>query len=92
MLSPAQFSEFSAIYIRHITTSFKYSRANFVYHTCGNTMHLVEKMAAAGVQGVSLDSHDMGVDLPAVAARLPEDVVVIGNISPSNTVLVQRLQ
>jgi uroporphyrinogen decarboxylase len=85
MLSPAQFSEFSAIYIRHITTSFKYSRAGFVYHTCGNTMHLVEKMAAAGVHGVSLDSRDMGVDLPAVARRLPEDVVVIGNISPATT-------
>ena len=85
MLSPAQFSEFSAIYIRHITTSFKYSGANFVYHTCGNTMHLVDKMARAGVNGVSLDSRDTGVDLPAVAARLPEDVVVIGNISPTAT-------
>ncbi len=85
MLSPAQFSEFSAIYIHHITASFKYSRANFVYHTCGNTMHLVEKMAAAGVQGVSLDSRDMGVDLPAVASRIPDEVVVIGNISPATT-------
>jgi len=85
MLSPEQFSEFSAIYIRHITTSFKYSGANFVYHTCGNTMHLVDKMARAGVQGVSLDSRDTGVDLPSVAARLPEDVVVIGNVSPTAT-------
>jgi uroporphyrinogen decarboxylase len=85
MLSPAQFSEFSAIYIRHIVTSFKYSGANFVYHTCGNTMHLVEKMAASGVHGVSLDSHDMGVDLPAVTARISEDVAVIGNISPATT-------
>jgi len=83
MLSPEQFSEFSAIYIRHITTSFKYSGANFVYHTCGNTMHLVDKMARAGVQGVSLDSRDTGVDLPSVAARMPEDVVVIGNVSPT---------
>jgi uroporphyrinogen decarboxylase len=85
MLSPEQFSEFSAIYIRHITTSFKYSRANFVYHTCGNTMHLVDKMVRAGVHGVSLDSQDMGVDLPAVASRVPADVVVIGNISPATT-------
>ena len=85
MLSPEQFAEFSAVYIRHITTSFKYSRANFVYHTCGNTMHLVDKMVKAGVQGVSLDSRDMGVDLPAVAARIPDDVVVIGNISPATT-------
>lgn len=85
MLSPAQFSEFSAIYIRHITTSFKYSGANFVYHTCGNTMHLVEKMADAGVNGVSLDSADTGVDLPAVASKISKEVVVIGNINPATT-------
>ncbi len=85
MLSPEQFSEFSAIYIRHITTSFKYSGANFVYHTCGNTMHLVQKMVRAGVHGVSLDSRDAGVDLAAVAAELADDVVVIGNINPTTT-------
>ncbi len=85
MLSPEQFSEFSAIYIRHITTSFKYGGASFIYHTCGNTMHLVEKMARAGVHGVSLDSRDAGVDLPTVASSLPEDIVVIGNISPTTT-------
>jgi uroporphyrinogen decarboxylase len=85
MLSPEQFSEFSAIYIRHITTSFKYSGINFVYHTCGNTMHIVEKMVRSGVNGLSLDSHDVGVDLAAVARIVPEDVVVIGNINPATT-------
>jgi len=85
MLSPDQFSEFSAIYIRHITTSFKYSGINFVYHTCGNTMHLVEKMARSGVNGLSLDSREVGVDLAAVARELPEDVVAIGNINPVTT-------
>jgi uroporphyrinogen decarboxylase len=85
MLSPEQFSEFSAIYIRHITTSFKYSGINFVYHTCGNTMHLAEKMARSGVNGLSLDSRDVGVDLAAVARAVPEDVVVIGNVNPATT-------
>ncbi len=41
MLSPEQFAEFSAVYVRHLTESFRYSRVGFVYHTCGNTMHLV---------------------------------------------------
>jgi uroporphyrinogen decarboxylase len=85
MLSPEQFSEFSAIYIRHITQSFKYSGMNFVYHTCGNTMHLVEKMVRSGVNGVSLDSPDAGVDLAAVAKSVPEEVVVIGNVNPATT-------
>jgi uroporphyrinogen decarboxylase len=85
MLSPQQFEEFSAVYVRHITQSFKYSRAGFVYHTCGNTMHLVEAMGKAGVQGVSLDSPDCGVDLKEAAARVSDDVVVMGNISPATT-------
>ncbi|HET6485335.1 MAG TPA: uroporphyrinogen decarboxylase family protein [Spirochaetia bacterium] len=85
MLSPQQFSEFSAIYIRHITTSFKYSGINFVYHTCGNTTHLVEKMVRSGVNGLSLDSREAGVDLPTLSKQVPEDVVVIGNISPTTT-------
>jgi uroporphyrinogen decarboxylase len=85
MLSPDQFSEFSAIYIRHITQSFKYSGIGFVYHTCGNTMHLVDKMVRSGVQGVSLDSPDVGVDLAAVAKNLPDDVVAIGNVNPATT-------
>jgi len=85
MLSPEQFSEFSAIYIRHITTSFKYSGINFVYHTCGNTMHLAEKMVRSGVNGLSLDSRDVGVDLAAVARSVPEEVVVIGNVNPATT-------
>jgi uroporphyrinogen decarboxylase len=85
MLSPEQFSEFSAIYIRHITESFKYSGISFVYHTCGNTMHLVEKMVRSGVHGVSLDSPDVGVDLAAVAKGLPEGIVAIGNVNPATT-------
>ncbi len=85
MLSPPQFEEFSAVYVRHITQSFKYSRASFVYHTCGNTMHLVEAMGKAGVQGVSLDSADCGVDLREAASRVSDQVVVIGNISPATT-------
>ncbi|MBN2309630.1 MAG: uroporphyrinogen decarboxylase family protein [Candidatus Hydrogenedentes bacterium] len=87
MLSPALFEQFSASYVRHLTDSFKYSGTQIVYHTCGNTMHVVEKMVGAGVAGISLDSPEAGVDLPAVAKVVPESVVVIGNINPATTVL-----
>lgn len=85
MLSPPLFEEFSAIYVRHITQSFKYSRASFVYHTCGNTMHLVEAMGRAGVHGVSLDAPETGVDLREAASRVSAQIVVMGNISPATT-------
>ncbi len=61
MLGPDQFEEFSAQYVRHITMSCKYSGIGTVYHTCGNTMHVLNKMVGAGVSGVSLDSHEAGV-------------------------------
>lgn len=87
MLGPGQFQEFSSFYVRHIKDSIKYSGVNTIYHTCGNTMHLIEKMVESGVDGVSLDSKEVGVTLQEVAKRVPESVVVIGNISPTTTML-----
>jgi uroporphyrinogen decarboxylase len=87
MLRPEQFADFSSRYVRHLTESFRYSGVDFVYHTCGNTMHLVGKMVRAGVCGVSLDSRDAGVDLAAAAREVPPDVAVIGNINPARTIL-----
>ena len=90
MLGPAQFEQFSADYVRHINNSCKYTDVATVYHTCGNTMHLVGKMVESGVDAVSLDSPEAGVDLPAVAETLPTDVMVIGNINPTGVLLRGR--
>jgi len=87
MLGPNQFSEFSAFYVKHIIESIKYSKTNTVYHTCGNTMHLIDRMVRSGVNGLSLDSKDMGVDIKEVLDKVPENIVVIGNISPCKTLL-----
>lgn len=90
MLGPDQFEQFSADYVRHINNSCKYTGVATVYHTCGNTMHLVGKMVESGVDAVSLDSPEAGVDLPAVARDLPPEVVVIGNINPTGVLLGGR--
>jgi uroporphyrinogen decarboxylase len=87
MLGPDQFEEFSGNYVRDICRSLEYTDAAVVYHTCGNSMHLIEKMCAAGVNGLSLDAPETGVDLADAARRAPEDVAVIGNISPVGTLL-----
>jgi len=42
-------------------------------------------MVRSGVNGLSLDSREAGVDLPTLSKQVPEDVVVIGNISPTTT-------
>ncbi|MBN2301274.1 MAG: uroporphyrinogen decarboxylase family protein [Lentisphaerae bacterium] len=87
MLGPNQFAEFSANYVRHIIESCKYTGIAAIYHTCGNTMHLVDKMVESGISAVSLDSSEAGVDLPAVAKKLPSDVIIMGNINPTGTIL-----
>ena len=92
MLGPDQFGAFSADYVRHIIESCKYTGVATVYHTCGNTMRLVGKMAEAGVNAVSLDSPEAGVDLKAVAERLPPEVVIVGNINPTGSMLNGRPQ
>jgi len=90
MLGPDHFEVFSARYVRHIIDSCKYTGVATVYHTCGNTMALVSTMAEAGVDAVSLDSPEAGVNLSEVARTLPSDVVVMGNINPTGRLLNGR--
>jgi len=90
MLGPDQFAAFSAGYVRHLTESCKYTGVATIYHTCGNTMPLVEKMAESGVNAISLDSPEAGVNLPAVAERLSSDLVIMGNINPTGRMLTGR--
>jgi uroporphyrinogen decarboxylase len=90
MLGPAHFERFSATYVRHLVGSCRYTGVSTIYHTCGNTMHLVSTMAESGVDAVSLDSPAAGVDLRAVARGLPSEVVIMGNISPTGTLLRGR--
>jgi uroporphyrinogen decarboxylase len=90
MLGPDHFWRFSAAYVRHLVDSCRFTGVGTIYHTCGNTMHLVGKMAESGVDAVSLDSPAAGVDLPAVAKSLPPAVVIVGNINPTGTILSGR--
>lgn len=46
-------------------------------HVCGNSTHLLEEMALAGVEGIYLGGK---VDLPKVAELLPLNLVLMGNI------------
>ncbi|MCC6694926.1 MAG: uroporphyrinogen decarboxylase family protein [Candidatus Hydrogenedentes bacterium] len=87
MLGPEQFERFSASHVRKIAGLCRGACVSSIYHTCGNTMHVVDIMAAAGVDGISLDAAHTGVDLPAVAQRVSRDIAVIGNICPATTML-----
>ena len=87
MLGPEHFEQFSSRFVHHINESFKFTDTATVYHTCGNTMHLIDKMVDSQVNAISLDSPDAGVDLPAVAKRVDGKVILFGNINPTGHIL-----
>ena len=87
MLGPNEFAAFSGSYVQYIIESCKYTGIATIYHTCGNTMHLINKMVETGVSALSLDSQEVGVDLPAVAKQVPPEVVIMGNINPTGSLL-----
>ncbi len=87
MLGPKQFEKFSSQFVKEICDSCNDSGVASIYHICGNSMHLIEKMVEAGVYGLSLDSPEAGIDIVAAAKRIPEDVAVIGNVSPIGALL-----
>jgi uroporphyrinogen decarboxylase len=81
ILSPRAYWEFAGKctqnLVRHLDT-------RTILHICGNTEHLAKLMCQTSVHGLSLDSL---VRLPTIAAMIPKDVVLIGNISPVETML-----
>jgi uroporphyrinogen decarboxylase len=87
MLGPDQFKEFSGKYVKYITENCKYTGIATVYHICGNSMHLIDEMVDSGIDGISLDSSKTGVNMLRVAKKLPDEVILIGNIDPVGALL-----
>jgi uroporphyrinogen decarboxylase len=87
MLGPEEFQKFSSNFVRHIVNSYRYTDVAIIYHTCGNTMHLIEKMVDSQVDAISLDSPKIGVSLPEVAKRVKNQTILMGNIDPTGIIL-----
>jgi len=87
MLGPAHFLEFSGNYVRQIVQLCKGYDVDTIYHICGNSMHLIKNMVNSGVNGLSLDSPEAGVTLVEAIRKVPEDVIVIGNLNPVGKIL-----
>lgn len=81
LLSPKAYQTFAAEPFRRVVESIG---RPVILHICGNSTHIIEKMCATGVQGISVD---YPVDLPAIVSRVPADVVIMGNLNPVGTLL-----
>jgi len=85
LLSPALAAEFSEPYARRIVQAVQDDSFSVIYHNCGNnTPLMIGSILRVGAMGYHFgDSIDMAEMLKAI----PEDALVLGNISPSRQFL-----
>jgi len=74
-LSPVNYDNFSLRYTSKIIASLT---KPCILHVCGKAGHIIEKMCQSGAEALSIDE----VDMTQVIKIVPNDVVIIGNISP----------
>ncbi len=76
LLSPRMCMKFSVPYIKEIYDAISIPG---VLHVCGNTDTHTSALLATGAEALSID---WCTNLPECIAQVPEDVVIMGNISP----------
>ena len=81
LLSPALVEEFSAPYVRELVAAVQTPDFPVIYHNCGNnTVRMLDAILTAGAAGYHFGN---AVDMREVLARMPADVLTMGNIDPA---------
>lgn len=81
LLSPKLEAKFSAPYVKEIADALKSEDFLVMYHNCGNyTPMMVDSLVANGC-----DAYHFGnaIDMKAMLEAWPEDILVMGNIDPT---------
>ncbi len=86
IISPKKFEELVAPRLRRIFSELDDDVWKTI-HICGNTNRFLEPMLNCGAEGLSLDQV---MNLPEVARKVPEDVVLFGNLDPIYTLAKLR--
>lgn len=81
LLSPALGAEFSHGYVRKIVDAVQTDDFTVIYHNCGNTV----PMMAKDIFNIGAKGYHFGdaVRMADMLAWAPDDVLVMGNVSPS---------
>ncbi len=85
MLSPKLARDFSESYVRQIASACSSEDFLVIYHNCGNnTVQMIDSILATGC-----DAYHFGdaISMKEILTHIPEDTVVMGNVSPSEQFL-----
>lgn len=81
VLSPRLVDSFSSAYIRRIVRAVQSESFGVFYHNCGNNVpKLVDSIKTIGAYGYHFGN---AIELKQVLERMPEDVLVMGNVDPA---------
>ncbi|MDD4081489.1 MAG: uroporphyrinogen decarboxylase family protein [Eubacteriales bacterium] len=81
LLSPALSKAFSEPYVRRIAQAARSDDFLVIYHNCGNnTPLMLDSILRTGCDGYHFGD---AVALPELVGRVPRDLLVMGNVSPS---------
>lgn len=81
LLSPDLEAEFSGKYVKEIVDAVQDDDFVIIYHNCGpNTPMMVESMVANGAMAYHFGD---AIDLVSLLEKMPSDIPVCGNISPT---------
>lgn len=80
LLSPTLMKEFAAPYMKRLVDAVQTDAFIVIYHNCGDAvMRLTEDIVSCGAMAYHFGN---AIDLKAMLEKMPEDVVVMGNIDP----------
>ncbi len=80
LLSPALMEEFAAPYMKRLVEAVQDDEFIVVYHNCGGAVpRLVDSIVSCGAMAYHFGN---AVDMKMMLEKMPDDVVVMGNIDP----------
>lgn len=81
LLSAAMASEFATPYMKLIVDEVQSDSFGVIYHNCGgSTPQMIDELASFGALGYHFGD---AVDMAEICAKMPPDVLVLGNVSPA---------
>ncbi len=84
LLSPGVCEAFSSRYVRGIVEAVQDERFSVIYHNCGNTLPLLSSILGIGARACHFGD---AVDIGEILKGMPDEVPVMGNLSPSRCLL-----
>ncbi|MCD5425693.1 MAG: MtaA/CmuA family methyltransferase [Methanosarcinaceae archaeon] len=79
LISPAYFKEFAKPPLKKVTANIS---GVTVLHICGNNELILADMAECGFHGLSIDEN---IDIEKARKLVGEDIAIVGNVSPKQT-------